>query len=61
VGSVWEEHISQCVSSLRSGRFGLFVFLNYPCIPSVSPDNLEYTVVPAIFSSLQKGLAMKSA
>jgi hypothetical protein len=33
------------------------VFLNYPCIPSlsISPDNREYTVVPTILVESPKG------
>jgi hypothetical protein len=31
------------------------VFLNYPCIPSISPENREYTVDPTIlFESLKR-------
>jgi hypothetical protein len=38
-------------------KFGLSVFLNYPCIPSpsISPDNRDYTVVPTIIFESPKG------
>jgi hypothetical protein len=38
-------------------KFGLSVFLNYLCIPSpfISPDNIEYTLIPTIFFESPKG------
>jgi hypothetical protein len=36
-------------------KFGLSVFLNYPCIPSINPDNREYTVVPTVPFESPKG------
>jgi hypothetical protein len=54
---MWEEHISQSVSSYRNGRcikyitFGLSV---HPT-PSLSPDNREYAVVPTILFESPKG------
>jgi hypothetical protein len=37
------------------------VFLNYPYISSINPDNRECTAVLAILLESPKGLAMKSA
>jgi hypothetical protein len=61
--SVWEEqflslYLAKGAVGVHNIKFGLSV---YPS-PSIIPDNRQYTVVPTnYFSSLKKGLAMKSA
>jgi hypothetical protein len=64
VGSVCEKNtfLSICLAIKYKVRIIRVSQLSVHPSPSVSPDNREYTVVPAnYFSSLKKDLAMKSA
>jgi hypothetical protein len=67
--SVWEEQfLSLCLAKGAVGVYNIKVRiirvsrLSVHPSPSIISDNREYTVVPTnYFSSLKKGLAMKSA
>jgi hypothetical protein len=52
-------YLSLCLAKGTVGvyniKFGLSVFLIFPCIPSISSDNRKYTVVPTILFESPKG------
>jgi hypothetical protein len=54
VGSVWKEHISQSVHLKERSVYDK-LSSGYLCIPSVSPDNREYTVVLTVLLESTKG------
>jgi hypothetical protein len=54
VGSVWKEHISQSVHLKELSVYNK-LSSGYLCIPSVGPDNREYTVVLTILLGSTKG------
>jgi hypothetical protein len=49
--------VSKGTVSVYNIKFGLFVFLDYPSIPSpyIGPDNRDYIVVPTILFESPKG------